>query len=57
VILLSPDNPTEALNSFLTKKASLITRKIFDVSLRFDFVAFSQGITDFPRHFPCCRFS
>lgn len=32
VILLSPDNPTEALNSFLAKKAALITKRIFDVS-------------------------
>ena len=32
VILLSPDNPTEALNAFLSKKAALITKKIFDVS-------------------------
>ena len=34
VILLSPDNPTEALNSFLSKKAALITKRIFDVSAR-----------------------
>jgi hypothetical protein len=33
VILLSPDSPTDALNAFLSKKASLITRKIFDVRL------------------------
>mmetsp|Transcript_28969 Transcript_28969/g.48687 ORF Transcript_28969/g.48687 Transcript_28969/m.48687 type:complete len:702 (+) Transcript_28969:108-2213(+) len=31
VILLSPDSPTEALNSFLSKKATLITQKIFDI--------------------------
>eukprot|EP00598_Pedospumella_elongata_P007550 CAMPEP_0184969154 /NCGR_PEP_ID=MMETSP1098-20130426/1988_1 /TAXON_ID=89044 /ORGANISM="Spumella elongata, Strain CCAP 955/1" /LENGTH=692 /DNA_ID=CAMNT_0027490891 /DNA_START=155 /DNA_END=2233 /DNA_ORIENTATION=+ len=33
VILLSPDNPTEALNSFLSKKAALITKRIFDIFL------------------------
>jgi len=31
VILLSPDNPTEALNAFLSKKAALIARKAFDM--------------------------
>lgn len=31
VILLSPENPTEALNAFLSKKAAVIARTIFDV--------------------------
>jgi hypothetical protein len=32
VMLLTSDEPSEALMSFLGKKASLITRALFDVS-------------------------
>ena len=31
VILLSPENPSDALNSFLSKRAILITTSIFDI--------------------------
>ena len=31
VLLLSPEHPSDALNAFLSKKASVIARRIFDV--------------------------
>ena len=34
VLLLSPDTPSEALNTLLSKKTTIITRKIFEVTRR-----------------------
>lgn len=34
VLLLSPDTPSEALNTLLSKKTAIITRKIFEVRRR-----------------------
>ena len=34
VLLLSPDTPSEALNTLLSKKTAIITRKIFEVTRR-----------------------
>lgn len=31
VLLLSPEHPSDALNAFLSKKAHIISRKIFEV--------------------------